>query len=441
MRPRTWAKGCCTLLLMGCLLDATSAQADDTNFRPYLVGARAAGMGGAFTALADDGSGSYYNPGGMAFSSRSSISLSGSVYGRVSIRYADLFAPGDDFSGSSINTFPVSTAGVYKVGPVDPSTGVSKNTLFFGVFLPDAGRIDDRDTVLNGVAKSNAFFLTQDSQTVWAGGGYARRFGRFGIGVTAFGMLTREITQIDLNAVDPTDATRFAAITIRQDVTTYGALGGLGVRYDPTDRLHLGLSVYTPSFGGGSRRYFARVLVGDDTTVAGAPAQAGVIARDDLGASPSVPLRVQAGAAYNKGRWTFSADAMLLGPRHVTRNLNLSDEGLEREIVRRTVVNGSLGMEYLARDRWPLRFGLFTDFAASPNVSPDSPSNSQHINRFGASASVGFRSTHVVTDVGFNVAYGRGQELVPLNLDFSQPTAGKAEQLLLYLFLSTAYEF
>jgi hypothetical protein len=34
---------------------AWSARADDSNFRPYIVGGRAAGMGGAFTALADDG--------------------------------------------------------------------------------------------------------------------------------------------------------------------------------------------------------------------------------------------------------------------------------------------------------------------------------------------------------------------------------------------------
>jgi hypothetical protein len=39
------------------LASPPAAWADDSNFRPYLVGGRAAGMGGAFTALADDGSG------------------------------------------------------------------------------------------------------------------------------------------------------------------------------------------------------------------------------------------------------------------------------------------------------------------------------------------------------------------------------------------------
>ena len=70
---------------------APGSRADDSNFRPYVVGGRAAGMGGAFTALADDGSGPYYNPGGLAFMRRSQLSLSGSVYGIVSGTQADAY--------------------------------------------------------------------------------------------------------------------------------------------------------------------------------------------------------------------------------------------------------------------------------------------------------------------------------------------------------------
>jgi hypothetical protein len=39
------------------LLAAPAAWGDQSNLRPYLVGARAGGMGGAFTALADDPAG------------------------------------------------------------------------------------------------------------------------------------------------------------------------------------------------------------------------------------------------------------------------------------------------------------------------------------------------------------------------------------------------
>src|SRR5947208_7304861 len=94
---------------------ASGARADDANYRPYVVGGRAGGMGGAFTALADDGSGPYYNPGGLAFVRRSQVSLSASVYGIVGGSNADALGDGHDFNYRGLNIFPVSTSAVWKL--------------------------------------------------------------------------------------------------------------------------------------------------------------------------------------------------------------------------------------------------------------------------------------------------------------------------------------
>lgn len=168
------------------LLLALPASADEANFRPYLVGSRAAGMGGAFTALSDDGSGSYYNPGGLAFATRSSLSLSGSVYGVINGDYKDALGAGHDYKYHDLNVFPVATSAVRKLGETDPVSGVGRDTLVFSVFVPDAVHNDDRDTIEGA---QNTFSLTQDSQTLWVGGGYARRFGRWGIGAMAYFLL------------------------------------------------------------------------------------------------------------------------------------------------------------------------------------------------------------------------------------------------------------
>src|SRR2546428_3805175 len=95
---------------------APGSRADDSNFRPYVVGGRASGMGGAFTALADDGSGPYYNPGGIAFARRSSVSLNASVYGVVTGTYANALGQGHDFTFSDLNTLPLSTSFISKFG-------------------------------------------------------------------------------------------------------------------------------------------------------------------------------------------------------------------------------------------------------------------------------------------------------------------------------------
>ena len=57
-------------------------RADESHYHDYPVGDRALGLGGAFTALADDASAAYHNPAGLAEVPSSSFSLSGALYGR-----------------------------------------------------------------------------------------------------------------------------------------------------------------------------------------------------------------------------------------------------------------------------------------------------------------------------------------------------------------------
>ena len=50
------------------LFVAPAVFADDLHYVNMLVGNRAAGLGGAYTAISDDPTGCYYNPAGIAFS-------------------------------------------------------------------------------------------------------------------------------------------------------------------------------------------------------------------------------------------------------------------------------------------------------------------------------------------------------------------------------------
>src|SRR5438445_4259880 len=161
---------------------APGSRADDSNFRPYVVGGRAAGMGGAFTALADDGSGPYYNPGGLAFMRRSQLSLSGSVYGIVSGTQADALGDGHEFSARDLNIFPVSTSAVWKLGEGGSPEG-DGTALAISVFVPDAIRTDDRDTL---GSTQNAFFVSNQQQTIWTGVTWAHRWGQIAIGASGF---------------------------------------------------------------------------------------------------------------------------------------------------------------------------------------------------------------------------------------------------------------
>ena len=62
------------------VIPVTSLGADN-NYQDFLVGGRAIGLGGAFTATANDVTSLLYNPAGLSFVESTSAQLSTSLYG------------------------------------------------------------------------------------------------------------------------------------------------------------------------------------------------------------------------------------------------------------------------------------------------------------------------------------------------------------------------
>ena len=68
------------VLVLGCVSPITAFGADN-NYQDFLVGGRAIGLGGAFTASANDVTSLLYNPAGLSFVEATSAQLSTSLYG------------------------------------------------------------------------------------------------------------------------------------------------------------------------------------------------------------------------------------------------------------------------------------------------------------------------------------------------------------------------
>jgi long-subunit fatty acid transport protein len=62
-----------------CCISANS-YADDFHYNNILIGDRASGMGGAYTAISDDASGMFYNPAGIVYISDRNFSASVNAY-------------------------------------------------------------------------------------------------------------------------------------------------------------------------------------------------------------------------------------------------------------------------------------------------------------------------------------------------------------------------
>jgi hypothetical protein len=74
------------------LLISNIVWADQLHYKNILVGERASGLAGAFSAVSDDPSGAYYNPAGLAFANKSYISISTNTYKSSNSRYLDVLA-------------------------------------------------------------------------------------------------------------------------------------------------------------------------------------------------------------------------------------------------------------------------------------------------------------------------------------------------------------
>jgi hypothetical protein len=124
-------------------------------------------------------------------------------------------------------------------------------------------------------------------------------------------------------------------------------------------------------------------------------------------------------------------------------------DGLDQRIVRRAVVDGSLGMQYVIANAVPLRAGAFTDLSAAPDPVAHAPgtddpnaSNTEHVDRYGGTLSLGYRTDHTATDIGAIVSYGVGHTDAPNleTLDFNgEPT--RETQLYMYVFITSSYAF
>jgi hypothetical protein len=68
-------------------------------------------------------------------------------------------------------------------------------------------------------------------------------------------------------------------------------------------------------------------------------------------------------------------------------------------------------------------------------------SNTDHINRFGGSFSVGYRTDHTATDIGAIASYGAGRDVSPHNLDFTDVIVTRSTQRYTYVFIASSYEF
>lgn len=377
-------------------LGTAVARADDSRCREFAVGARAAGMGGAAIATAADVDSVYYNPAGLAGSQADSLSLSASLYGFDRWKLKNGFGAGDDADGTSFVTVPSALGGVKRFN--DEWTGG------FGVFTPKM----ERRRILDASKGREQFHnYTMSDQTIWAGPALAwgKKDGKWRIGGAVLGVY-RELS-LSIQEQGKGEGAVFGAC----DLNALGVMALLGVQGDLGNGWSVGLTAQSPNFAvTGSGKYSVNYMVDLDSTTLG-----GGTYSENVDADNQTPAQLGIGLAKKAGPWTFAADATWRPSTHYDL-MQWKFDGREAdvEVHLKSVVDASVGAEYLLAEKYPLRAGFFTAFSGARRDEAEGTGSeiaASDVDMYGVTCSVGRQTGPMTVDVGLQYMWGRGKEL------------------------------
>ena len=405
---------------------AVGAWAGEANYQPYVVGERAAGMGGAVAATADGMDACFYNPAGLGHETRDSISVNGTLYGIQNYEMEDSAFPGEDMEVSSFVTIPT---GLSMVRKLRDGTAAA-----FSVFVPSQTSARE---IKAFPERQHYYNYSQDEQTLYLGPSLGRELGeRLTLGASVFGIYQTASEFQNLYWGDYS-----YTYTANYKYSVVGVVGVLGAQVRIADEWRAGLVVTTPSatLSGDGKIQLSEVLGDSDT------ADAGAVYYDDLDADNGLPAQLRAGLAWRRPDvGSVEVDVTHhLSSRYDWMSGTQDGEPVRIRQEREAVTDLQLGGEYVFRRRYPLRAGAFTSFSSAPDLAADGDSLLNQVDLYGVTASVGSVGENVVINLGLSYVWGQGDALGTRFNDEEELESfvSRTRESGLYAFASTAYRF
>lgn len=406
-----------TLIFTFCCA-GTNSYADYINLNSVLIGDRAAGMGGAFTALTGDPSASpFYNPATLARLDGSSLSTSVNLFNKYDVTYgnqSDLDESLFRINKGSIRTIP-SASGIF--------TSFRNFTIGLSILLPQyqdfGGNIFSRG--------DESTFLRMDTESLWVGGAFAfNPDEKSAIGFSFY--YTSDSTNRSLTDRydDGGDAIVF---TEEKTLSTNSFIAIIGYYYELLPSVSLGVSYRfknVPVNGEGS--YLANQV----GTISGSQP---TITDNKITGKTKIPDRLALGSAFRFGGDTLSVDVVYSGPNSYT---DMEDYG--DRIIHEETINYHIGYEHELLPWLKARVGLFTDSSTAPEIPANATRRySDHIDKFGFSANLGIQTTeHTNVTLGGYYIGGNGYAAEQIGGEFQRI---KKEDRVFSFLVATSYQF
>ena len=401
-------------------LAAASASATDGRYRDFVIGERAGGMGGAALAVASDVDAIYYNPAGLAHSRGDSISLSANLYGLEHHRTKGALDWGADDKSDTFVSIPGAMGGVARLAE-DWVGG-------FGVFAP---KQEKRHLIAADGARRNFNHGDYNDQTLWIGPAvaWAPADSRLSLGAGVFAIYR------DCSISQSTFQSGLYTMNGAIDLAVLGVLASVGAQYDLGDGWRIGATIQSPN-----------LRVWDEGTLslnAAGGAEGFGIYSTDVRADNYIPYQVAVGIGRTvPDVWGFALDAIY----HPSKTFdlmrwNINGISVSQPIRLHSVLDISLGGEYIVAKRYPIRAGFYTGFS-SIRV-PDNPGDADFVttdvDMYGVTFSVGRRGDNMSVNFGIDYAFGEGHDLG--NGYAGDKSRADCDRNVLLAIVSTTYYF
>lgn len=331
--------------------------ADIFHYRNIIVGERAMGMGGAFTAVADDASGILYNPAGVAFSISNDISGSANAFYKRTTLYKKALGTENFTERSRGTTAPF--FGSLQKNPIEGS-GLS---FAFGLYNLDS-ELKDQFDAFNDISTIDRFRRTANIRAGTLGAGLAvasRIMPGAAVGLAIGGLEINELANIYQHTsytsglyLTQDSRTHLQAQTISMTLGGQLALGafslGSTINYQ---------SIYSETYDESiirTQNYDSFNSPGG--TILPVPIQSFSNTQSEKPLN-SMPIEVKFGAA-----WFASARLLITADISYHSAAKKAIANFDRE----AVTNFATGAEYYITPSVPVRVGVFTNNDARPEV-------------------------------------------------------------------------
>lgn len=415
--------------------------ADEYHYNNILIGDRASGMGGAYTAVSDDPTGMYYNPAGIAYSTTRNLSASVNAYYNFRKKYKGVIG-GHGWERTSSALLPnyfgiIQPLGKFKVGfsyAVTDSIQEDQDQTFYD--LP----LDPKVEAYNPGANISRYIINfnNDDNTYNFGPSIATRItDDLSAGITIY--IHQRKAQLIFNQFVETKngVSGYEWINGYFETNEWGIRPILGLMWSPVEKVSLGIAVSKTILLDSDTTWQSTYRlegINVDTNNDGISDTNNIFERPNVystDAKRKYPYQINTGIAY------FASNSLLLSG-DVSYSSKVDNPAVFGPFEdREAVLNAALGTEYYLSRNWAMRAGLFTNMANTPEIKTGVSGQPEHIDLYGGSLSLSRFTKNTSVTLGGNMSYGAGKAQVVSGSSSVQDANAHAWTI----FISSSYSY